>query len=126
MILEASRQAYEMAGISPKDVHVAEVYDFIASEYIIPLEDLGYFGRGETWKALLEGRTTFEGDKPVNPSGGSSAGSVVGSIGAVETYYLVKQLRGEAGANQIKPIPRIGLAYDCGAARDAVVHIFGR
>ena len=126
MILEASRQAYEMAGISPKDVHVAEVYDFIASEYIIPLEDLGYFGRGETWKALLEGRTTFEGDKPVNPSGGSSAGSVVGSIGAVETYYLVKQLRGEAGENQIKPIPRIGLAYDCGAARDAVVHIFGR
>jgi acetyl-CoA C-acetyltransferase len=126
MILEASRQAYEMAGISPQDVHVAEVYDFIASEYIIPLEDLGYFGRGEAWKALLEGRTTFEGDKPVNPSGGSSAGSVVGSIGAVETYYLVKQLRGEAGANQIKPIPRIGLAYDCGAARDAVVHIFGR
>ena len=126
MILEASRQAYEMAGISPQDVHVAEVYDFIASEYIIPLEDLGYLGRGEVWKALLEGRTTFEGDKPVNPSGGSSAGSVVGSIGAVETYYLVKQLRGEAGANQIKPIPRIGLAYDCGAARDAVVHIFGR
>ncbi|MBP1720820.1 MAG: hypothetical protein H6Q50_332, partial [Deltaproteobacteria bacterium] len=38
---------------------------------------------------------------------------------------LVKQLRGEAGGNQIKPLPRIALAYDCGAARDAVVHIFG-
>ena len=126
MILEASQQAYAMAGIAPKDVHVVEVYDFIAPEYIITVEDLGYFGRGEVWKALLEGRTTFEGDKPVNPSGGSGAGSVVGSIGAIETYYLVKQLRGEAGANQIKPLPKIALAYDCGAARDAVVHIFGR
>ena len=125
MIVEAARQAYDMAGIGPQDVDVVEVYDFIASEYIITLEDLGYLKRGEAWKALLDGRTTFEGDKPVNPSGGSSAGSVVGSIGAVETYYLVKQLRGEAGGNQIKPVPRIALAYDCGAARDAVVHIFG-
>ena len=126
MIREASRQAYEMAGASPGKVDVVEVYDYLASEYIIPLEDIGYFARGEAWKALLDGRTTFEGDKPVNPSGGSSAGSAVGSIGAIQTYYLVKQLRGEAGVNQIRPVPRIGLAYDCGAARDAVVHIYGR
>ncbi len=126
MILDASRQAYEMAGVSPGDVDVVEVYDYLASEYIIPLEDIGYFGRGEVWKALIDGRTTFEGDKPVNPSGGSSAGSAVGSIGAIQTYYLVKQLRGEAGPNQVKPVPRIALAYDCGAARDAVVHIYGR
>lgn len=126
MILEASRQAYEMAGASPTDIDAVEVYDFIAPEYIIPLEDLGYFGRGEAWKALLEGRTTFEGNKPVNPSGGSSAGSAVGSIGVIQTYYLVKQLRGEAGANQIRPVPKLGLAYDCGAARDAVIHIYGR
>jgi acetyl-CoA C-acetyltransferase len=126
MILEASRQAYEMAGIEPKDVDVVEVYDFIASEYLITVEDLGFFGRGEVCRSLLDGRTTFEGDRPVNPSGGSGAGSVVGSIGAVEMYYLVKQLRGEAGGNQIRPIPRIALAYDCGAARDAVVHLLGR
>jgi hypothetical protein len=44
----------------------------------------------------------------------------------IQTYYLIKQLRGEAGANQIRPIPKLGLAYDCGAARDAVVHIYGR
>jgi len=114
MVLEASRQAYEMAGVSPGDIDVVEVYDYLASEYIIPMEDIGYFGKGEVWKALIEGRTTFEGDKPVNPSGGSSAGSAVGSIGSIQTYYLVKQLREEAGVNQIKPVPRIGLAYDCG------------
>lgn len=126
MILEASRQAYEMAGASPGDIDMVEVYDFIAPEYIIPLEDIGYCARGEAWKALIDGRTTFEGDKPVNPSGGSSAGSAVGSIGVIQTYYLIKQLRGEAGANQIRPVPKLGLAYDCGAARDAVVHIYGR
>lgn len=126
MVLEASRQAYEMAGVSPANIDVVEVYDYLASEYIIPLEDIGYFARGEVWKALIDGRTTFEGDKPVNPSGGSSAGSAVGSIGSIQTYYLVKQLREEAGGNQINPVPRIGLAYDCGAARDAVVHIYGR
>ena len=126
MVIEASQQAYGMAGITPGDIDVVEVYDYLASEYLIPLEDLGYLGRGEVWKALIDGRTTFKGDKPVNLSGGSSAGSAVGSIGAIQTYYLVKQLRGEAGANQIEPIPRIGLVYDCGAARDAVVHIFGR
>jgi len=126
MILEASAQAYAMAGVTPGEVDVAEVYDYLASEYIIPAEDLGYFGRGEVWKALLDGRTTFRGDRPVNPSGGSSAGSAVGSIGVIQTYYLVKQLRGEAGANQIRPLPRIAQAYDCGAARDAVVHIYGK
>jgi acetyl-CoA C-acetyltransferase len=126
MIIEASQQAYGMAGITPGDIDAVEVYDYLASEYLIPLEDLGYFGRGEVWKALIDGRTTFKGDKPVNLSGGSSAGSAVGSIGAIQTYYIVKQLRGEAGANQVQPIPKIGLAYDCGAARDAVVHIFGR
>jgi acetyl-CoA C-acetyltransferase len=126
VIIEASQQAYGMAGITPDDIDVVEVYDYLASEYLIPLEDLGYFGRGEVWKALIDGRTTFKGDKPVNISGGSGAGSAVGSIGSIQTYYLVKQLRGEAGANQIEPVPIIGLVYDCGAARDAVVHIVGR
>ena len=126
MVIEASQQAYEMAGISPAEIDVAEVYDYLASEYIIPLEDAGYFGRGEIWKALIDGRTTFKGDRPVNPSGGSSAGSPVGSIGAVQTYYLVRQLKGEAGANQITPVPKVAMAYDCGAARDAVVHVLGR
>jgi acetyl-CoA acetyltransferase len=123
---EASRQAYEMADISPSDVDIVEVYDYLAPEYIIPLEDIGYFGRGEAWKALIDQRTTFEGDKPVNLSGGSGAGSVVGCVGAIQTYYVVQQLRGEAGANQVNPCPRIGLVFDCGAARDAVINIYGR
>lgn len=124
-IVEAARQAYEMAGVGPEDIDVVEVYDFLAPEYLIPLEDFGYFKRGEAWRGMIDQRTRFDSDKPVNISGGSSASSVVGSVGAVETYYLVKQLRGEAGDNQIRPVPKIGLMYDAGAARDCVINIYG-
>lgn len=125
-IVEAARQAFEMAGVNPEDIGVVEVYDFLAPEYLIPLEDIGYFGRGEGWRGMIDQRTRFDSDKPVNISGGSSASSVVGSVGAFETYYLVKQLRGEAGTNQVYPVPEIGLMYDAGAARDCVINIYGR
>ena len=125
-IVEAARQAYEMAGVGPGDIGVAELYDFVAPEYLIPLEDFGYFERGEAWEAVVHQRTRFDSDRPVNTSGGSAAGSVVGSVGAVETYHLVKQLRGEAGQNQVVPVPEIALMYDAGAARDCVINIYGR
>ena len=125
-IVEAGRQATEMAGVAARQLDIAELYDYVAPEYIIPLEDMGYIERGECWRAILDKRTTFEGDRPVNLSGGSSAGSVTGCVGAIQSYYMVRQLRGEAGANQVKPIPEKGLIFDCGATRDAVVLIYGR
>ncbi len=125
-IVEAARQAYEMAGVGPEDIDIVEIYDFVAPEYLIPLEDFGYFRRGEAWKGIIDRRTRFDADKPVNTSGGSGASSVVGTVGAIETYYLVKQLRGEAGANQVKPVPELALIYDAGAARDCIINIYGR
>lgn len=125
-IVEAARQAYEMAGVGPGDIDIVELYDFVAPEYLIPLEDFGYFERGEAWQAVIHQRTRFDSDKPVNTSGGAAASSVVGSVGAVDTYYLVKQLRREAGANQVVPTPEIGLMYDAGAARDCIINIYGR
>lgn len=125
-IVEASRQAFDMAGLAPGDVDVVELYDFGAPEYLIPLEDFGFFDRGQAWKGILEGRTTYRGDRPVNTSGGGGTGLVVGSVGAMGTYHLVRQLRGEAGENQVEPVPKVGLLFDCGAARDAVINIYGR
>lgn len=125
-IVEAARQAYEMAGLSPECVDLVEMYDFAPAEYLIPLEDVGYLPRGKGWKAVLDGRTRCEGDRPVNTGGGATAGLVVGAVGAIGTYHLVRQLRGEAGATQVDPTPRTGLLFDCGAARDAVIHLYGR
>lgn len=125
-IVEAGREAFSMAGVIPSDIGLAEVYDFAPAEYLIPLEDLGYFKPGEAAQALLEARTTLKGDHPVNPSGGTMAGLVVGAVGSIMIYHMVQQLRGEAGQNQVRIPTKIGLVYDCGAARDAVVHILGR
>lgn len=124
-IVEAGKQAFAMAGVRPEQIGVVEMYDYGPAEYIVPLEDLGYFGPGETGPALLAGETKVSGKRPVNPSGGTSCGVAVGAVGAICTVHIVRQLRGEAGPNQVKPVPRYGLVYDCGAGRDAVVHILG-
>jgi acetyl-CoA C-acetyltransferase len=124
-IVAAGREAYEMAGISPEAVEVVELYDYGPAEYIIPLEDLGIFGRGQTGEALLKGQTRYSGTRPINPSGGSTCGVAAGAVGAVCLTHVVKQIRGESGINQVKNIPKVGMVYDCGAGRDAVIHIIG-
>lgn len=126
-VVEAGRQAYEMAGISADDVDVVEIYDFQPAEYLCVLEDLGYWGRGRSAEMLSSGETLYSGARPVNPSsGGVTCGVVIGAAGVTCTAHLVKQLRGEAGTNQVKPVPEVGMVYDCGAGRNAVVQILGR
>jgi len=110
----ASRQAYKMAGIEPKDVDVVEVHDCFSIAEVIATEDLGLFERGEGLKAAVEGRTALDGDRPVNPSGGLKCkGHPVGATGAAMIHELWKQLRGEAGKRQI-PDAEIGLAHNVG------------
>jgi acetyl-CoA C-acetyltransferase len=126
-IVEAGKEAYEMAGISPDDVDVVEMYDFGPAEYLIPLEDLGFLERGQSSEMLLKGETLYSGTRPVNPSsGGVTCGAAIGAVGAACIVHLTKQLRGEAGANQVNPLPKAGMVYDCGAARNAVIHLMGR
>jgi acetyl-CoA C-acetyltransferase len=69
----ASRRAYEMAGIEPKDISLACVHDCFTSAEMIASEDLGFFEAGKGGKAASEGRTNLSGDKPINPDGGLKA-----------------------------------------------------
>jgi len=124
---EAGKQAYSMSGLMPSDINIVEMYDFGPAEYFLPLEDLGFWGRGESYERAISGSGLYSGDKPVNPSsGGSTCGCVSGAIGAASIGHLVRELRCEAGAKQVKPQPKIGMAYDCGGARNCVIHILGR
>ena len=66
----AAGRAYEMAGIDAADVQVAEVHDCFTIAEIVASEDLGFFEPGEGARALDEGRTALDGDKPINTSGG--------------------------------------------------------
>ena len=66
----AAAQAYELAGLGPDDMDVAEVHDATAMGEIIQAENLGLAGPGEGGPAPSAGDFTIGGRIPVNPSGG--------------------------------------------------------
>jgi acetyl-CoA C-acetyltransferase len=110
----AAKQAYAMAGIAARDVSFAEVHDCFTWTEISNTEDLGFCAKGEGGKLVEEGRTSLEGDIPINPSGGlKSFGHPIGASGVRMITECVTQLRGEAGERQVKN-PRLGLAHNVG------------
>ena len=113
---EASRQAYEMAGITADDVDLAEVHDCFTIAEIVASEDLGFFAPGEGPRAVDEGRTALDGDRPINTSGGlKSKGHPVGASGIGQVVEIYHQLRGEAGERQAKKSKLdVGLTHNVG------------
>jgi acetyl-CoA acetyltransferase len=112
--VRASSLAYEMAGVGPQDVNVAEVHDAFSIAELLYYEALGFCGRGEAPRLLEEGATGLDGRIPVNPSGGLiSKGHPTGATGLAQTTEIVWQLRGQAGARQVKNA-RVGLTHCTG------------
>ncbi|HEF5873163.1 TPA: thiolase family protein [Burkholderia cenocepacia] len=98
----AALQAYELAGVGPEDMDVAEVHDASAMGEIIQAENLGFVPLGEGGPAAERGEFTLGGRIPINTSGGlESKGHPLGATGIGQLYELVTQLRGEAGARQV-------------------------
>jgi acetyl-CoA C-acetyltransferase len=99
----AAQKAFSLAGITPKDVDVAELHDAFTILEIAESEHVGFFAKGEGAKALAAGETRIGGSLPINPSGGLKArGHPVGATGVAQAVELVWQLRGEAGERQVK------------------------
>ena len=123
----AAKQAYEMAGVTPKDIDVAEVHDCFTIAEIIAYEDLGFCKTGEGGRLIESGETTLEGNLPVNTSGGLKAkGHPVGATGTAQAYEIYLQLTGQADKRQVKDA-RIGLTHNVGGSgATAAVHIFRR
>jgi acetyl-CoA C-acetyltransferase len=123
----AGQQAYDMAGVTPADIQVAEVHDCFTIAEIIATEDLDFFPPGEGRRAAEEGQTARTGPRPVNTSGGlKSKGHPVGASGAGQVVEIWKQLRGEAGERQV-PGATLGLTHNVGGTgQTCVVHIFER
>ena len=124
--VSAAAQAYKQAGITAKDVHLAEVHDCFTITQIINIEDLGFAEKGKGGDAVANGDILRDGGRiPINVSGGLKAkGHPVGATGISQIYEIVTQLRGDAGPRQLKKC-EIGLAQNLGGtASTAVVHIF--
>jgi acetyl-CoA C-acetyltransferase len=111
---DASKQAYEMAGVSPADIKVAEVHDCFTIAEILAYEDLGFCAKGEGGKFIEDRQTYIGGQIPVNVDGGLKAkGHPIGATGVSMTVEIAKQLRGEAGERQV-PGADIGLTHNVG------------
>lgn len=110
----AVTQAYESAGIGPKDIDFAEVHDASATSEIIAYEYLGLCGKGEGGPLVESGYTALGGTVPVNASGGLlRKGHPIGATGAAQIVELTEQLRGISGARQVEGA-RIGVAHNGG------------
>ncbi len=111
---QAAEQAYSMAGVTAKDIDVAEVHDCFTIAEMMAYEDLGFAGPGQG-KDLIKSKATYkEGSIPVNADGGLlSKGHPIGATGGSQLRTIVLQLRGEAGDMQVKD-PEIGLVHNIG------------
>lgn len=111
---KAAQRAYEMAGLGPADVNVAELHDATAFGELFQTEAMGFCSKGEGGSFAESGATTLGGRLPVNTSGGLECrGHPVGASGLAQIHEIVTQLRGEAGPRQVEGA-RIGLTQNGG------------
>lgn len=124
----AAQTAYDMAGVEPEDIDLAEIHDCFTIAEVIGIEDIGLFPPGEGYKAADEGLTRRNGPRPVNTSGGLKAkGHPVGASGTGQVVEVWEQMRGEAGERQVPGGVRLALTHNVGATGSTcVVHIFER
>ena len=121
----AADAAYKMAGITPRDIDFAEVHDCFTIAEVVDSEDLGFFEKGQGYRAARENRTARNGDIPINPSGGlKSKGHPIGATGVGQVVEVYEQLTGKAGQRNLKNVST-GLTHNFGATgASCAVHIF--
>jgi len=99
----AGEKAYRMAGKTPSDIDVAELHDMATILEIMQAEELGFFPKGEGWKAAEQGITSLKGRLPINTSGGLKAkGHPIGATGVAQVSEITMQIQGRCGERQVK------------------------
>jgi len=122
-----SRAAYEMAGVGPEDVDVAQLQDTESGAEIMHMAENGFCADGEQQAWIAEGRTRIDGTLPINTDGGCLAcGEPIGASGLRQVYENYVQLTGQAGARQVPGDPRIGYSHVYGAPGVSAVAIVER
>jgi acetyl-CoA acetyltransferase len=122
--IDASKAAYEMAGIGPDEVDVIQLQDTDAGAEIIHMAENGFCKDGEQEQLLASGATEIGGSLPINTDGGLIAnGEPIGASGLRQVHELVLQLRGDAGARQVPSEPKVGYSQLYGAPGTAGVAI---
>ena len=128
LAFEAARRSIEracrQAGVLPGDVDFFELYDSYSIYAALALEAAGFAKRGEGWKLAQDGRLNREGKMPIATFGGlKGRGNPGGATGIYQAVEATLQLRGQAGANQVKGARRALIQCLAGPASSAVAHI---
>jgi len=113
---EAAAAAFELAGIGPEDVDVAQLQDTESGAEVMHLAETGLCEHGEQEQLIQSGATTIGGRLPVNTDGGCLAnGEPIGASGLRQVHEVVLQLRGEGGERQVPGRCRVGFTQVYGA-----------
>jgi acetyl-CoA C-acetyltransferase len=125
--VDASQAAFEMAGIGPEDVDVAQLQDTEAGAEVMHIAENGFCEHGEQEMMIQAGETEIGGRFPVNTDGGCLAnGEPIGASGLRQVYENVLQLRGDAGPRQVPNDPRVAYTHVYGAPGISGVTILSR
>jgi acetyl-CoA acetyltransferase len=108
----ASRRAFAMSGLTPADMHMAEVYDCYTITVLLTLEDAGFCPKGAGARFVADHDLTYRGDFPLNTHGGQLSFGQAGMAGGMsQLVEAVQQIQGRCGERQL---PRHDLAYVSG------------
>lgn len=117
----SAQKAYAQAGIGPWDLDLFELHDAFTIMSALSLEAAGFAPRGKGVALALEGQIGIGGRMPITTMGGLKArGHPVGATGMYQIVEVAQQLRGEAGANQVRDA-RLGMAQNIGGSGATVV-----
>jgi acetyl-CoA acetyltransferase len=111
--IASGQAAFAMAGLTPADIDVAEIYDSFTITVILTLEALGFCGRGEGGAFVSAQRTAPGGPFPMNTNGGGLSYCHPGMYGIFLLIEATRQLRGECGQRQVEDA-RLALAHGTG------------
>jgi acetyl-CoA C-acetyltransferase len=123
----AAKAAFEIAGIGPDEIDVAQLQDTEVGHEIMHMAECGFCKDGEQEAWVRDSATELAGRLPINTDGGLLAnGEPIGASGLRQVYEVCLQLRGDAGAHQVPGTPKTGLTHVYGFPGVSCVTVLSR
>ncbi len=125
--VDASKAAFDMAGVGPKDIDVLQLQDTESGAEIMHMAENGFCEHGEQEHLINSGATHINGSMPINTDGGCLAnGEPIGATGLRQVYETCLQLRHQAGDHQVPNEPQLGYTHVYGAPGISAVTVLQR